>query len=72
MNGFKASSLTAQDIIAYLEAMMLADGVVNVSTGVPSAEDTTILNGAWLDLETITATSSRMILSNSPRMSSLT
>lgn len=51
MNGFKASSLTAQQVISYLEAMMLADGVVNLPAGNLTDTDITILTGAGQDLE---------------------
>jgi hypothetical protein len=51
MNGFKASSLTAQDAISYLQAMMLADGIANLPTGNLSNTDQTVLTGVAQDLE---------------------
>lgn len=51
MVGLKGSSLTAEQIISYLEALMLADGVVNIPAGTPSQTDTTILDAAKMDLE---------------------
>ena len=38
-------------VISYLEAMLLADGIRNIPIGTPSTQDTAILSSAQLDLE---------------------
>ena len=52
-SGFKSAtgSLTEVQVISYLRAMLLADGIRNIPIGTPSSQDTTILSGAQLDLE---------------------
>ena len=51
-SGFKSATgtLTEVQVISYLEAMLLADGIRNIPAGTPSSEDTAILSGAQLDL----------------------
>jgi hypothetical protein len=49
-NGFKGGSLIAEQIISYLEAMMLADGVKDIPSGTLTNADSTILTGAAMDL----------------------
>jgi hypothetical protein len=49
--GYKNGPLTARQQIADLESMELVDGLVNLSDGTPSADDTIILDTAALDLE---------------------
>lgn len=52
-SGFKSAtgSLTEVQVISYLQAMLLADGIRNIPIGTPSSQDTAILSGAQLDLE---------------------
>jgi hypothetical protein len=53
MSGFKSAtgSLTEVQVISYLQAMLLADGIRNIPIGTPSSQDAAILSGAQLDLE---------------------
>jgi hypothetical protein len=46
--GWSNGPLTANQEIANLVSMLLADGIVNISAGTPSSQDTTILVGAAL------------------------
>jgi hypothetical protein len=49
--GLRGHNLTAQDVIADLEAMMLIDGIRNVEPGgTPSRGDSSVLNNAAIDL----------------------
>lgn len=49
-------TLTAEQVIAYLVAMEIIDGIKNISYGTLSADDTTILDGADLDLKNYNGT----------------
>lgn len=49
--GFKGSSLTAEQVISYLEALMLAGGIRDIPAGTLNNTETTILSGAAIDLE---------------------
>ena len=52
-SGFTSATgtLTEVQVISYLEAMLLADGIRNIPAGTPSSQDSVILNGAQQDLE---------------------
>src|ERR1035438_9484249 len=51
-SGLAGTNLTAQHVIANLEALLLIDGIRNIEPGgTPSADDATILDAAALDLE---------------------